>query len=85
LFPLVGLEGAGVTLLLTRPGLQHGAVFIGDRCSIAARVIGYCGFVPCRDAFEQAEAANVTAAFRSGKLRGHDHSSAMMNPMTMRL
>jgi len=28
-------------------------------------VIGYCGFVPCRDAFEAAEAAKVTAAFYS--------------------
>jgi protein-L-isoaspartate(D-aspartate) O-methyltransferase len=55
LFPLVGLQGAGVTLLVTR--LQG---------SIAAKVIGYCGFVPCRDAFEAAEAANVTAAFSSG-------------------
>ena len=59
LFPLVGLEGAGVPLLTTRL-----------KGSIAAKVIGYCGFVPCRDAFVQAEAANVTAAFRSGKLRG---------------
>jgi protein-L-isoaspartate(D-aspartate) O-methyltransferase len=55
LFPLVGLQGAGVTLLTTR---LHG--------SNAAKVIGYCGFVPCRDAFEPAEAANVTAAFYSG-------------------
>jgi protein-L-isoaspartate(D-aspartate) O-methyltransferase len=70
LFPLVGLEGAGVPLLLTRPKLPSNAIFMGDRSSIAAKVIGYCGFVPCRDAFEQAEAANVTAAFRSGKLRG---------------
>jgi protein-L-isoaspartate(D-aspartate) O-methyltransferase len=58
LFPLVGLEGAGVPLLLTK--LQG---------SIAAKVIGYCGFVPCRDAYDPAEAAKVTAAFRSGKLR----------------
>lgn len=58
LFPLVGLEGAGVTLLLSKV-----------QGSIAAKVTGYCGFVPCRDAFEEAEAANVTAAFRSGKLR----------------
>lgn len=70
LFPLVGLEGAGVPLLLTRPKRLPGAIFIGDRGSIAAKVIGYCGFIPCRDAFEQAEAANVTASFRSGKLRG---------------
>lgn len=68
LFPLVGLEGAGVTLLLTRAGFRPGA--IGDPGSIAAKLIGYCGFVPCRDAYEQAEAANVTTAFRSGKLRG---------------
>jgi protein-L-isoaspartate(D-aspartate) O-methyltransferase len=55
LFPLVGLKGAGVTLLTTKlQGL------------IAAKVIGFCGFVPCRDAFEPAEAANVTAAFHSG-------------------
>jgi protein-L-isoaspartate(D-aspartate) O-methyltransferase len=57
LFPLVGLKGAGVTLLTTK--LQG---------PIAAKVIGYCGFVPCRDAFEPAEAANVTAAFYSGEL-----------------
>jgi protein-L-isoaspartate(D-aspartate) O-methyltransferase len=55
LFPLVGLKGAGVTLLTTR--LQG---------SIAAKVIGYCGFVPCRDAYDPAEAANVSAAFYSG-------------------
>jgi len=57
LFPLVGLKGAGVTLLTTM--LQG---------SIATRVIGYCGFVPCRDAFEPAEATKVTAAFYSGAL-----------------
>jgi protein-L-isoaspartate(D-aspartate) O-methyltransferase len=55
LFPLIGLKGAGVTLLTTR--LQG---------SIAAKVIGYCGFVRCRDAFEAAEAAKVSAAFYSG-------------------
>jgi protein-L-isoaspartate(D-aspartate) O-methyltransferase len=55
LFPLVGSRGAGVTLLTTK--LQD---------SIAAKVVGYCGFVPCRDAFDPAEAANVTAAFYSG-------------------
>jgi protein-L-isoaspartate(D-aspartate) O-methyltransferase len=55
LFPLVGSSGAGVMLLTTR--------FEG---SIAAKVIGPCGFVPCRDAFDPAEAANVTAALRSG-------------------
>ena len=36
--------------------------------SIAAKVIDYCGFVPCRDAFEPTEAANVAAAFYSGGL-----------------
>jgi protein-L-isoaspartate(D-aspartate) O-methyltransferase len=55
LFPLVGLRGGGVSLLMTR--LQH---------SISAKVIGYCGFIPCRDAYDAAEAANVTAAFYSG-------------------
>jgi protein-L-isoaspartate(D-aspartate) O-methyltransferase len=55
LFPLVGLGGGGVTLLMTR--LQG---------SIAAKVIGYCRFVLCRDAYDAAEAANVTAAFYSG-------------------
>lgn len=69
MFPLVGLEGAGVILLLTRHTFRRTAIFTGDRGSIAAKVIGYCGFVPCQDAYEQAEAANVTTAFRSGKLR----------------
>jgi protein-L-isoaspartate(D-aspartate) O-methyltransferase len=64
LFPLVGLQGRGVTLLLTRP--PHGVIFIGDRGSIAAKVIGLCGFVSCRDAYDPAEAASVTAAFYSG-------------------
>ena len=54
LFPLVGLQG-GVSLLLTR--LQG---------SIAAKVVGFCAFIPCQDAFEAAEAANVSAAFYSG-------------------
>jgi protein-L-isoaspartate(D-aspartate) O-methyltransferase len=63
LFPLVGSKGGGVSLLLTRPRLRPGAIFIGDRGSIAAKVIGYCGFVPCRDAYDPTEAANVTAAF----------------------
>jgi protein-L-isoaspartate(D-aspartate) O-methyltransferase len=55
LFPLVGLQGRGVTLLTTKlQGL------------FAAKVIGYCAFIPCRDAFEAAEAAKVTAAFYSG-------------------
>jgi protein-L-isoaspartate(D-aspartate) O-methyltransferase len=58
LFPLIGLEGAGVPLLVAR--LQG---------ALAAKVIGYCAFVPCQGAFEEAEAAQVTAAFRSGKLR----------------
>jgi protein-L-isoaspartate(D-aspartate) O-methyltransferase len=57
LFPLVGTNGAGLTLLVTRL-----------RDSLTVRVIGYCGFVPCRDAFETVEAANVTAVFRSGDL-----------------
>ena len=55
LFPLVGLEGGGVSLLVTR--LQR---------SIAAKVIGDCWFVSCRDAYDPAEAANVSAAFYSG-------------------
>jgi protein-L-isoaspartate(D-aspartate) O-methyltransferase len=58
LFPLIGLEGAGVPLLVAR---------LPD--AFAARVIGYCSFVPCRGAFEPVEAAHVTAAFRSGALR----------------
>ena len=37
--------------------------------AFSAKVIGYCGFVLCQGAFEEAEAAHVTAAFRSGKLR----------------
>ncbi len=55
LFPLVGLEGGGVTLLVTS--------FQG---SIDAKVIGRCGFVPCRNAYDLDEAANVTAALYSG-------------------
>jgi protein-L-isoaspartate(D-aspartate) O-methyltransferase len=55
LFPLIGSRGGGLALLMTR--LQH---------SIAVKVIGYCAFVPCRDAYDPAEAANVTAAFYSG-------------------
>jgi protein-L-isoaspartate(D-aspartate) O-methyltransferase len=58
LFPLIGLEGAGVPLLVAR--LQS---------ELSAKVIGYCAFVPCQGAFDEAEAAHVTAAFRSGKLR----------------
>jgi len=59
LFPLSGTEasGAGVSLLVKR--LEH---------SFAARVVGYCQFIPCRDAFDQDEASRVTAAFRSGVL-----------------
>jgi protein-L-isoaspartate(D-aspartate) O-methyltransferase len=59
LFPLSGTEasGAGVSLLVKR--LKH---------SFAARVAGYCQFIPCRDAFDQDEASRVTAAFRSGVL-----------------
>jgi len=66
LFPLVGLKGGGLSLLLTRPGLEQDVIFIGDPAPIAAKVIGYCGFVACRDAYDPAEAANVTAAFYSG-------------------
>lgn len=58
LFPLIGLEGAGVPLLVARL-----------KSAFSAKVIGYCGFVPCQGAFEEAEAAHVTAAFRSGALR----------------
>src|SRR5262249_36274133 len=59
LFPLIGLgvSRAGVTLLVTRV-----------QGSLAAKVIGYCSFVPCRGAFEPAEAARITAAFHSGEL-----------------
>jgi protein-L-isoaspartate(D-aspartate) O-methyltransferase len=70
LFPLIRLEGAGVTISLTRPSFRRDAIYMGGRGSIAAKVVGYCGFIPCRDAYEQAEAANVTTAFRSDKLRG---------------
>ena len=59
LFPLSGseLSRAGVSLLVTRL-----------KGSFAARVIGYCGFVACRDAWDAGEAARVTAAIYSGKL-----------------
>lgn len=57
LFPLVGLKGAGVTLLTTKL-----------KGSIAVKVIGYCGFIPCQDVFEPVEAANVAAAFNSREL-----------------
>jgi protein-L-isoaspartate(D-aspartate) O-methyltransferase len=58
-FPLSGTAGseAGVSLLVTR--LKH---------AFAARVIGYCLFIPCEGAFDQDEASRVTAAFRSGAL-----------------
>ena len=59
-----------MALLSTRPSFRQDVIFMGHRGSIAAKVIGYCGFVPCRHAYEQAEAVNVTTAFRSGKLRG---------------
>jgi protein-L-isoaspartate(D-aspartate) O-methyltransferase len=63
LFPLVGSKGGGVSLLLTRPQRRPGAIFIGDGGSFSAKMIGYCGFIACRDAYDLAEAANVTAAF----------------------
>jgi len=37
--------------------------------AFSAKVIGYCAFVPCQGAFDETEAAHVTAAFRTGKLR----------------
>jgi protein-L-isoaspartate(D-aspartate) O-methyltransferase len=58
LFPLIGLEGSGVPLLVAR-----------FQSAFSAKVIGYCAFVPCQGAFDEAEAAHVTTAFRSGKLR----------------
>jgi protein-L-isoaspartate(D-aspartate) O-methyltransferase len=64
LFPLIGSQGRGVALLLTR--FQHDVIFIGDRASITAKVICHCGFVACRDAYDQVEAARVSAAFYSG-------------------
>jgi len=58
-FPLSGTESSavGVSLVVTR---------LKD--SFAARVLGYCRFIACRDAFDEDEAATVTAAFRSGAL-----------------
>jgi protein-L-isoaspartate(D-aspartate) O-methyltransferase len=58
-FPLAGSEssGVGASLLVTRR--QHG---------FAARVVDYCRFIPCRDAFDEEEAERVAAAFRSGAL-----------------
>jgi protein-L-isoaspartate(D-aspartate) O-methyltransferase len=66
LFPLAGSKGGGVSLLLTRRHFRLDAIDTADRGSFAARVIGYCGFVACRDAHDPAEAANVTATFYSG-------------------
>jgi protein-L-isoaspartate(D-aspartate) O-methyltransferase len=59
LFPLIGSEAsrAGVSLLVTRL-----------KGSFAARVIGYCLFIPCQDAYDAGEAARVTAAVYSGEL-----------------
>jgi hypothetical protein len=37
--------------------------------AVSAKAIGYCAFVPCQGAFDEAKAAHVTAAFRSDKLR----------------
>jgi hypothetical protein len=62
LFPLIGSRGGGVSLLLTNPRVQPGTISLSERGSVSAKVIGYCGFVPCHDAFDPAEAANVTAA-----------------------
>ena len=58
-FPLSGSEASavGVSLLVTR-----------RKDSFAARVLGYCRFIACRDAFDDDEAACVAAAFRSGAL-----------------
>lgn len=57
--PLSGTEAsrAGVSLLVTRRG-----------GSFATRVIAYCGFVACRDAWDAGEAAHVTAAVWSGAI-----------------
>lgn len=59
LFPLIGSEAsrAGVSLLVTRL-----------KGSFAARVIGYCLFIPCQDAYDAGEATRVTAAVYSGQL-----------------
>jgi protein-L-isoaspartate(D-aspartate) O-methyltransferase len=59
LFPLTGSESsqAGVSLLVTR---------LKD--SFTARVLGYCGFIPCQGAWYAGEAAHVTAAVHSGQL-----------------
>jgi len=72
LFPLVGLKGAGVTLLTTKlQGL------------IAAKVIGFCGFVLAEMHLNQPK--QPTSRRPSTLAYGrHDHSSAMMNPTTTR-
>jgi protein-L-isoaspartate(D-aspartate) O-methyltransferase len=59
LFPLSGSAAsrAGVSLLVTR-----------RKGGFAARTIGYCGFVPCRDAWDAAEAERVTTAVWSGAI-----------------
>jgi protein-L-isoaspartate(D-aspartate) O-methyltransferase len=57
-FPFVGVEGAGVGLLVAR---------LKD--SYRVRVLGYCGFVQCADAFDADEADRITVAFRTGRLR----------------
>jgi protein-L-isoaspartate(D-aspartate) O-methyltransferase len=59
MFPLSGLasSAAGVSMLVVR---------VKD--SYAARVLGYCRFIPCADAFDADEANRVTVAFRSGDL-----------------
>jgi protein-L-isoaspartate(D-aspartate) O-methyltransferase len=59
LFPLSGTVASrvGVSLLVTR-----------RKTSFTARVVGYCSFIPCRDAWEAGEAARVTAAFYSSQL-----------------
>lgn len=58
-FPLSGTQasGAGVSLLVER-----------RKQAFAARVIDYCQFIACQGAFDEAEAARVAAAFRSGAL-----------------
>src|SRR5215475_7848968 len=58
-FPLSGRvrSGAGVSLLIER---------LKD--AFSARAIGFCLFIPCEGAFDEDEAGNVTAAFRSGAL-----------------
>jgi protein-L-isoaspartate(D-aspartate) O-methyltransferase len=57
--PLTGTaaSGVGVSVLVTR---------ISDMYDV--RLLGYCRFVPCADAFDDNEADRVTVAFRSGEL-----------------